>query len=46
MVKTILAVGMGGALGSLLRYYTGVWLARPSTGFPITTLIVNIVGCF
>lgn len=40
----LLLVGLGGALGSILRY--GVGLALHSTTFPYATLIVNVVGCF
>lgn len=47
MMKIILAVSIGGALGSLLRYGTGVWFSRFTTdSFPYATLAVNIVGCF
>ena len=47
MIKMILSVGIGGAIGSLLRYGTGIWFARFSnTGFPVATFTVNIVGCF
>jgi fluoride exporter len=45
MIKTILAIGIGGAAGSLLRYYIGILTLRP-TGFPLHTFIVNIIGCF
>ncbi len=37
-------VGLGGAIGSLLRY--GVALMFGSTRFPWATLTVNIVGSF
>ena len=40
----LLLVGLGGALGSILRY--GVGVALHSTTFPYATLIVNVVGCF
>ena len=46
---TTLLVGVGGALGSMLRYWAG-GLAQQSTGgaaggFPVGTLLVNVVGC-
>ncbi|AQX54458.1 fluoride efflux transporter CrcB [Priestia flexa] len=44
---TYLLVGIGGILGSLLRYYLGVfthsWWAY---SFPLGTLITNLMGCF
>ncbi len=42
-----LLVAVGGAIGSVLRYYVGQWalrLAGPT--FPWGTLTVNVVGCF
>lgn len=45
MIRLILAVGLGGAIGSLVRYGTGVWFLR-YTNFPFATMIVNIAGCF
>ena len=46
IVTTILAIGAGGAAGSILRYVLGR-LVQSAThvGFPIGTLIVNVVGC-
>jgi CrcB protein len=42
-----LAVALGGALGSLLRYaVAGVWLSPASLDFPWGTLAVNITGSF
>ena len=48
MIKSITLIGLGGAIGSILRYLVTVATeARfmPST-FPYGTLIVNITGCF
>ena len=40
-------VGLGGALGSMLRYAIGLWLNQPGNGaFPLGTFAVNIVGSF
>jgi CrcB protein len=44
-LKEFLMVGMGGALGSMLRYGVGLWL-KPITIFPAGTFIVNITGSF
>lgn len=41
----ILLVAMGGALGSVARYLTGLAALRwPGPGYPWGTLVVNIVG--
>jgi len=37
-------VGVGGAVGSMLRYRVGLWFS--SARFPWATLSVNIVGSF
>jgi len=42
-----LAVAIGGALGSLLRYgIAGVWLSPASLDFPWGTTAVNVTGSF
>jgi CrcB protein len=41
-MRNILLVGVGGMLGSVLRYLASVWM-KP-VGFPIATLSVNILG--
>ncbi len=43
-MKDILYVGMGGGLGSILRFLIGLWLPVSGKGFPTTTFIVNILG--
>ncbi|MBB4215131.1 CrcB protein [Rhizobium sp. BK212] len=46
MIQALL-VAVGGAIGSLLRYYVGQWALRlMGPGFPWGTLTVNVVGCF
>jgi len=46
MLKNILIVGLGGGLGSILRYLTSVVTARYYMGiFPWATFTVNILGC-
>ncbi len=37
-------VFIGGGLGSLCRYYTGLWLAH-SGQFPLGTWVANILSC-
>lgn len=42
-----LYVAVGGALGSLTRYWVGVTIAgRLGTKFPYGTFIINITACF
>lgn len=38
------AIGMGGALGAVARYAMGLLNIRHRSGFPLTTLIINVVG--
>jgi fluoride exporter len=45
-VKTVLAVAVGGALGSVLRYGVTSVARYVSPDFPIGTLAVNVVGSF
>lgn len=47
MLKTLLLVGLGGGVGSIIRYMAGLYVHRyfPST-FPWGTLAVNVIGCF
>lgn len=42
MLKSILFVALGGAVGSVARYLVARWLTG---SFPWATLTVNIVGC-
>ena len=47
MMKAILIVGLGGALGSILRYLGGIWMLKyVSSAFPISTFLIYILGCF
>ena len=42
----LLLVGTGGALGALLRYLLAGFVAERSPGqFPLSTLLVNALGC-
>jgi CrcB protein len=46
-MKTILVIGLGGAIGSISRYLVGGYISRHiATTFPMGTLVVNITGCF
>ena len=47
MVKDLITVGFGGALGAMARYLAGQLAQRIfGTSFPWGTLAVNISGCF
>lgn len=43
MLKSFLLVGVGGMIGSMLRYFFSV-VVKPSS-FPYATFAVNIIGC-
>lgn len=43
---TVLVVALGSALGGVARYLLGLLLQRPGLGFPVGTLVVNVLGCF
>ncbi len=46
-MNALLLVGAGGFVGSIARYLISTNLMKMSTsGFPIGTLMVNVVGCF
>ncbi len=47
MLKTILYIAIGGAVGSVLRFLTTLLVSKYwSNNFPLATFIVNIIGCF
>lgn len=47
MIYTLMQVALGGALGAVGRYLTGVAAIRLiGPGFPWGTLAVNVLGCF
>ena len=45
MLLNCLAVGLGGLLGSVLRYLLSLFPINESTLFPIKTFAINILGC-
>lgn len=46
MLKTILYIAIGGAIGSVLRYLTSVLVNKYwNNNFPIATFITNVLGC-
>lgn len=47
MLKTIILVGMGGAIGSIMRYLAATGIqSKFLSAFPYGTMCVNISGCF
>ena len=47
MIKNFLIVGLGGAVGSMLRYgVQKIFQVQSAAAFPTGTLLVNIAGCF
>lgn len=48
MVKTLIYIACGSAVGGCLRYLLGQWIQGHSNGsmFPWGTFAVNIIGCF
>ena len=47
MLKTILYIAIGGAIGSVLRFLTSVLVTKFwSSTFPLATFITNVIGCF
>ncbi len=46
-MKHILLVGLGGFLGSIMRFQLGGWILHLTANqrFPTSTFVVNIVGC-
>lgn len=42
----VMAIAVGGAVGSVLRYWLSTWVyALAGRGFPYGTLVVNVLGC-
>lgn len=42
----LLLIGVGGAVGSILRFVAATWCQRMAgQSFPVGTLIVNVTGC-
>ncbi|NNE79882.1 MAG: fluoride efflux transporter CrcB [Silicimonas sp.] len=48
MVNTLVSVALGGAIGASARYLTGLGMLRlfGQTGFPVTIIMVNVLGSF
>lgn len=47
MFTTLISVALGGAIGASARYLTNVAVVRAvGVGFPLGTMLVNVVGSF
>jgi len=46
MLKEIIAVFIGGGIGSLLRYLISKFSFTTVASFPYSTFTTNIIGCF
>lgn len=45
-MHSLAAIGLGAALGAILRFYLGVWLNALFPQIPPGTLVANLVGGF
>ncbi len=45
-MKLILLIGSGSFIGGVSRYLLSLLIQHKTTGFPVGTLTVNIIGCF
>jgi len=45
-MKACLYVGLGGAVGSIMRYLVGLIRLNTTSGFPYKTLAINLAGAF
>ena len=43
-MKILLAIGLGSGIGGILRYLVSLMMTSKSSGFPLGTLTVNIIG--
>jgi len=46
-MKSLLLVGLGGAIGSIVRFKIGGWVTHQfvQQNFPLGTFVVNVSGC-
>jgi len=45
-LKDLLLVGLGGALGAVLRFSVGWWVQKNILTFPLGTFLINVLGSF
>lgn len=46
MIKSFALVGLGGAIGSMIRYGIYKLMTSGQTIFPWGTFLINVIGCF
>ena len=47
MIKTLLFIALGGAIGSLIRYFLSIFINKYwANNFPLATFVTNVLGCF
>ena len=47
MIKTIIFIAIGGAIGSVLRYLMSIFVNKYwINNFPLATFLTNVLGCF
>lgn len=47
LTYTIICIGVGGAIGAVMRFGITSWISMEQIdGFPLGTLICNLMGCF
>ncbi len=47
MLKTIIYIAVGGAIGSVLRFFMSLFVNKYwSNNFPLATFFTNVLGCF
>ncbi len=45
-IVTLFYIGVGGFIGSVLRYLIKIWVQEIGGSFPLGTLVVNVTGSF
>ena len=46
LLRSLVLIGLGGGVGSMLRYLTSLWVGRCFPHhFPLATFVVNMAGC-
>jgi len=45
-LSNTLLIALGGAVGSVARYWVGLWMVPYSQSLPLGTILINIVGSF
>ena len=47
IINTSLIIGLGGFIGTIVRFLIGSWIEKSfASSFPLATILVNLIGCF